>query len=192
MQYVDFWQDFQHNFLGICTFLCGILWPLGRSCSLEVSLPMDWSVFSSPEYPEKELQDLIALPRKRKEGHHKATNISAAGAKSAMPWICAPLCDVGPYRAWENPKCWTPSLCVEWTAIEKCQVPPLRMSFVLISARIPCELFRLHTEIIPPLLLASSLLCSVLGVSLKVSFPFRSKLKWRLNTGNLTFPVQGV
>lgn len=73
---------------------------------------MDWSVFRSSECPEKELQDLIALSRKGKEGHRKAMN-TAAGAKSAMTLTCTSLCDVSPYRAWEKPKRWTPSLCAE-------------------------------------------------------------------------------
>lgn len=57
---------------------------------------------------------------------------------------------------------------------------------------VPCELFRLHSEILLPLILATWPLCSAHDVSLKVSLPFRSEMKWRLNTGNLRFPIQGV
>lgn len=93
-------------------------------------------LFSAPlSTLRKKKQDLITLARKGKEGHSKAMNISAAGAKSAMTLIRTPVCDVGPNRAWEDPKRWPLSLCAEWRAMQKCQVPPVRTSFVLTSAR---------------------------------------------------------
>lgn len=56
----------------------------------------------------------------------------------------------------------------------------------------PCEPFRLHSEILLPLILVTSPLCSAHDASLK--FPYPSDQRWseELNTGNLRFPIPGV
>lgn len=155
---------------------------------------MDWSVLSDSECPEKELQVLITLSRKGKEGHLKAMNISAAGAKCAMTLTCTPLCDVSHYRAWENPEHWIPSLYVKRPAMQKREVPPLRTAFVLMLSAKKDSLWALQiTHWNHPSFNLSHITSLFSACCQPEGFlSLRSDQNWRLNTGNFIFPIQGI
>lgn len=152
---------------------------------------MDQSFFSSSERPDKELQDVLAhCPGKGKKDTFSRSMFQLPKLNQhdinvyTHVW-CRTLQEpgripsTGPYPCVQSEQ-----QCEK----VKCLLPICQY----LQEEILCELFGLHTEILLPLILATSPLCSVHNVSLKVSLLFRSEMKWRLNTGNLRFPIQGV